>query len=410
MGVFFNKQKKKWEFQYVNKDELTKKEFPRPHGYCKNADGSDCKNKQEAVKAFEQFKIDLHNGKYSKNKDSSQIYLTDLVEMYEDYGCDQNSGSYTNTIKYCKYFLEFIKTFYRKDIPINDIKKIDAIRYRKMRQTSRIKIYMGNGNYKETDRFPKNSTINREINSIQGMFTWAVNTDDMLKTNPLSKLPKLEIEDVSIEPYDEEKMDLIYKMAKGSYMYSMIIIFDDTGMRRSELLNLKFEHVHFDYHFYSFGYLEVLNPKNRQKRTIPMSEDVRNEILALKDYYKEINLDAEYVFTNPKTGTRYKNVNKKFNNILKKLKLKQRGRAFHILRHGFATQLEIAGTPTVDIQDLLGHKHRSSTETYLHRDKKRKQICINIKCEKRKEYKNLQESSKTAPKMPIGIKNTKIAV
>lgn len=74
------------------------------------------------------------------------------------------------------------------------------------------------------------------------------------------------------------------------------------------------------------------------------------------------------------------------------------------------TLLALLSHTGLDIQNLLGHKHRSSTETYLHRDKKRKQICINVKCEKRKEYKNLRESSKTAPKLPIGIKNTKIAI
>ena len=73
-----------------------------------------------------------------------------------------------------------------------------------------------------------------------------------------------------------------------------------------------------------------------------------------------------YVFVSPKTGTRFHKNNDSFRRAVTKLGLKVEGKPFrfHDLRHVFATWLGEAGVSLDDIQILLGHEQRSTTERY----------------------------------------------
>jgi integrase len=71
--------------------------------------------------------------------------------------------------------------------------------------------------------------------------------------------------------------------------------------------------------------------------------------------------DAEFVFTNPDTGTRYTNIKKSFSAACREASISNF--TFHDLRHTFGTRLADASVDDVKIKELMGH---ASTMRYIH--------------------------------------------
>lgn len=63
----------------------------------------------------------------------------------------------------------------------------------------------------------------------------------------------------------------------------------------------------------------------------------------------------------------------------------KRGKGFHVLRAWFARRCEESGATTTDLQGLLGHKDRKSTERYTKQSKQYQAQII---------YKNNQRTQK----------------
>ena len=78
------------------------------------------------------------------------------------------------------------------------------------------------------------------------------------------------------------------------------------------------------------------------------------------------NRKEGYVFTNPRTGTRYMSIHKTFNRAVRKLGLSVNGTKFrfHDLRHVFATWLHREGVSLDMLRPLMGHRHRATTDRY----------------------------------------------
>ena len=73
------------------------------------------------------------------------------------------------------------------------------------------------------------------------------------------------------------------------------------GPRRGELLKLRWSNVDFDLNAINFT-----ETKTNRDRSVPMDPIVQEALLELREQAG----DAEYVFTNPDTGTRYTDIKK----------------------------------------------------------------------------------------------------
>ena len=147
--------------------------------------------------------------------------------------------------------------------------------------------------------------------------------------------------------FDEE--DLLLQCASPEWLSRVIIFALQTGMRRSEILALKWSSVDFQQRF-----VTVERSKNNQKRSIPMS----NVLYKLLRQPKIINF-SERVF--PYKATALKDA---FERARDKAKLKDF--RFHYLRHTFATRLVQNGVDLYKVKELLGHKTIAMTMRYAH--------------------------------------------
>ena len=136
----------------------------------------------------------------------------------------------------------------------------------------------------------------------------------------------------------------------------IIELFYVTGIRLSELINIKISDINFDNNL-----VKVLGKRNKE-RLIPLSARIVKDLQFFIEKYKIDN----YLFTNlggTKVYTKlvYRVVNKyigKISSINKK--------SPHILRHTFATHMLNNGADINAIKELLGHANLSATQVYTH--------------------------------------------
>jgi site-specific recombinase XerD len=144
-------------------------------------------------------------------------------------------------------------------------------------------------------------------------------------------------------------------MLRDLFMFAAL-----TGLRLSEILNLKWDKVDFDKRQITIANTETFTTKTGRMRTIPMHDLVFNLLSARKG-----NTEG-YVFCKRGGFPLLKNyVSKKFKNAVRDAELLE-SLHFHSLRHTCASWLVGAGVSLYVVQNILGHTNISTTQIYCH--------------------------------------------
>lgn len=204
----------------------------------------------------------------------------------------------------------------------------------------------------------KNSKINDAISCI----ITALNFSNV----KYPKRYKLKDDTESFKALSDDELDKVLEYVKKmSYSESnnlawalSICLFLDTGVRLSELLDIRFKNVDFDNNMISLDHT-----KNGQKRVVFFDELSRDLLLKAK------RKKTEHVIYNYEKGTQ---LNKRslehfFDKLNRNLNTDEAIHA-HRLRKTFATRLLRKGCPLTTISKLLGHKDIRQTMIYLQID------------------------------------------
>lgn len=149
---------------------------------------------------------------------------------------------------------------------------------------------------------------------------------------------------------------------------AILELFYASGMRVSELVNLKVENVNLE-----VGYVRCIG-KGQKERIIPIGRRAKESVLKycqnvraglLKDKF------VNFLFVS-RLGKRIsrQSVWKLIKFYAKKAKIKKEIKP-HTLRHSFATHLLEHGADLRSVQEMLGHSDISTTQIYTHVDKER---------------------------------------
>lgn len=217
----------------------------------------------------------------------------------------------------------------------------------------------------------QNKTISRILSSIRSFYNFLADIkiidDNIFKRirNPKinKKLPNylsiVEIEQVLETIKEENEVDIRNKCL-FELMYS-------TGLRVSEVSNLKIEDFNFDDRSIRiFG-------KGGKERIVyfgEMAEKILNKYLNVRRFFlKEKNI--KYLFLN-KNGNKLSRQSIEYiiNIIMKNSGINHKITP-HTLRHTFATHLLDNGADLKSVQELLGHENLDTTEVYTHVSKDR---------------------------------------
>jgi integrase/recombinase XerC len=136
----------------------------------------------------------------------------------------------------------------------------------------------------------------------------------------------------------------------------IIEIFYLTGMRLTELINIKLTDL--DFHNKS---IKVIGKRNKE-RIIPLSDSI---LTSIQSFINEFDL-KEFLITNSKGNKVYsKLVYRVVRKYLSKITSINK-KSPHILRHTFATHMLNNGADINAIKDLLGHSNLNATQVYTH--------------------------------------------
>ncbi|MBI5847240.1 MAG: site-specific integrase [Nitrospirae bacterium] len=201
----------------------------------------------------------------------------------------------------------------------------------------------------------KPSTVNRLLAVLSHMFTKAVDWKMMDKTVKDSLNVKMLPEhNKRLRYLSREESQALINACVGMIKFVVIVALN-TGMRKSEILNLMWSQVDLKH-----GFILLDKTKNGERREIPINSVLLETLQGIVR-----RIDVPYVFCNPETGRPFtKDWKKTFHTALKKAGIYDF--KFHDLRHTFASQLVMAGVDLVTVKELLGHKDIKMTLRYAH--------------------------------------------
>ncbi len=201
----------------------------------------------------------------------------------------------------------------------------------------------------------KPATINRLLATIKHMFNKAVEWD-MVEEETLKRIRKVKLLEENNRRLrylsKEECKELINSC--DPHVRPIVITALNTGMRKREILSLKWDNVDLRH-----GFILLNVTKNGERREIPINNTLRNTLQGITR-----RLDIPYVFYNSVTGKPYQDVKRSFYTALRRAGI--RDFKFHDLRHTFASQLVMAGVDITTVRELLGHKTLTMTLRYAH--------------------------------------------
>jgi integrase/recombinase XerC len=149
---------------------------------------------------------------------------------------------------------------------------------------------------------------------------------------------------------------------KGKTDRLIFLILYNTGMRLSELINLKEDGVDFYNHT-----IKVLGKGNKE-RIIPVSNDLANDIKKYLLEKKKLSISCETNELLVEEKGKKLAPRKVYSTVKSYLGLVTTidKKSPHILRHSFATHLTNNGADLNAVKELLGHSSLAATQVYTH--------------------------------------------
>src|SRR5574337_2739 len=197
------------------------------------------------------------------------------------------------------------------------------------------------------------ATVNRHLALLKSMFNMALR-NGKIERSP-AKAVKLFRENNTVVRYLTEAEEVRLFEALPSEVRPLVTVALHTGLRKGELLHLRWADV--DFHS---GTLTITRSKHGEARRVPMNGRVKDTLLTLKRTQK---IMSPLVFCTP-AGDFQHNLARAWYPALEHAKIE--AFRFHDLRHTFCSRLAMLGTDLLTIRELAGHKTLAMTLRYSH--------------------------------------------
>ena len=210
-------------------------------------------------------------------------------------------------------------------------------------------------------------SINRKISSLKSFFKYCM-VQGIISTNPTKSIQVLKTKKRLPSYIEQDQMETLLgstyfpKDFGGLTDYLVISLLYETGIRVSELANLKISQIDD-----AAMQMKVLGKGNKE-RVIPINQNMIDRINLYKneraslfqmDTVVYLLVDSKNIQLTPRKI--YTTVKK----YLSQVTTADR-KSPHVLRHSFATHLTNNGAELNAVKELLGHSSLASTQVYTH--------------------------------------------
>jgi integrase len=330
MGVYKNKKDGKYWIDYWH---LGKR-------YRKKVGAS----KRQAVAVFSKIKSQIAENRYLDVRKNKDVKLPELLNYFiEHYSKINNKpSSYRRNKQIAATLVKYFGGRF-----IYHIENVDVEGYKKSRKEQGVSF----------------STINREMALLKTVLNKAKEWE-VLQT-PVPKIKLFKVDNRRVRYLTEDEYRKLLDLSPEP-LRSIILIAVNTGMRRGELLSLKWKDVDVKEQI-----VTLWDTKNREKRHIYMNSVVADAFIGVRG-----NDTSEYVFPGKEGNTHISEsyVSHMFSRLVEQAGIKDF--RYHDMRHTFGSWLAMEGFSLKTIQDLLGHKSIEMTLRYAHLSPEHKKMAV----------------------------------
>ena len=215
-------------------------------------------------------------------------------------------------------------------------------------------------------------TQSRIISGLRSFFDYLIfegyredNPTSLLETPKIGrKLP----DTLSVTEIDEIIAQIDLSHPQGERNRAMLETLYACGLRVSELVNLRISDLFFDE-----GVIRIIGKGNKQ-RYVPVHQKNQNYILTymqlIRSHIQAQKGEEDIVFLNRRGKRLSRNmIFMIIRDLVKKAGIRK-SISPHTFRHSFATHLLENGADLRSIQQMLGHESITTTEIYMHLDRK----------------------------------------
>ena len=315
---------------------LRKRENGYYHAYYRGTDGNwrsvSTKTKFKAV--ANQFFSDL---KHNLSNKTPSLSIQAFMDRYQEYSAIHHAKLTQKRVKYVlRKFVVFVGNKMMDQVIAMDIESYKAFR---LKSVSAV-------------------TVNIELRSIKAFFGLAYRWDVILK-HPFKAVTMLRIPEHDPIYLKRDEFFALMRTATKPWLKNLIVLAVNTGLRRGELVNLKWEHIDFEKRILKVANTAQFQTRSKRERMVPLN-------LTAMALMEVIPRRTEFVFVGDR-GRKLddEEVSRRFKDAVTSAGLNP-GLHLHSLRHTFATWLVQNGAGIYEVQKLLGHSTVQMTQIYSH--------------------------------------------
>jgi len=158
----------------------------------------------------------------------------------------------------------------------------------------------------------------------------------------------------SLSIVEEKRLLEVLSQPRYEYLKGIVTVAINTGLRRQNILDLTWTQIHL-----TDRVIEITKNKSNKHILKPIND-------TLMEYFESIPKERRtgYVFINPLTGQKCKEIKRAWRTVREKADIKNF--RFHDLRHTVGTRLAQQNVPVPVIQQVLDHSDIKTTMRYVH--------------------------------------------
>lgn len=201
----------------------------------------------------------------------------------------------------------------------------------------------------------------RDLAFLSSVYSSSRIWDDAPKTNPFSEFQMRDLEEAEARMIwlSEQEIERLLKVCTRDYQRRFVLLAVDTGMRSSEIMNLRWDEIDFKERFIYLGNRDKRRTKGKRGRVIPLTERTLATLLDTP-----LAQRRTWVFENPNTDRPITTLKTFWKRATTAAGLE--GVRIHDLRHTFGSRSNHAGIDSVTLMAVLGHKSEAMLKRYAH--------------------------------------------
>jgi len=211
------------------------------------------------------------------------------------------------------------------------------------------------------------SAIQGHVRAVKAFWGW-LTREEYIKKNVLSKYPLPEVSEYIIQTLSIEQVDKLLAVidrntALGAKYYCILLLLLDTGMRISELANIKMGDME-----YGHGWVTVFG-KGRKQRICPFDRFTKKALMRYINNFRDHLSDLDSLYLFPAADGDHisiSSVQQYMRRLAKKVGIDGLRVYPHKFRHTFATLAFQNEANEYTVKEIMGHSSLLTTLKYTH--------------------------------------------